>query len=203
MFPSVLASLSHKIGIFISICLTYANKYGPSLSIYSQKNGYADYLEGVKQFVEYTILHAGLSRENDPHEYCFLTKACDPANVNIAGAHMLLVFLLARKNMNYSTSLSVIGGIHCLITDPMTQNFRRPGDIAEIVIEHGSLLNDERTFPPPEALLLHAHSRIAYGVAMVNSSVLVHQNAIEMQVFSTNYVDSFYGHIKIWGLYYC
>ena len=105
--------------------------------------------------------------------------------------------------MNYSTSLSVIGGIHCLITDPMTQNFRRPGDIADIVIEHGSLLNDERTFPPPEALLLHAHSRIAYGVAMVNSSVLVHQNAVEMQVFSTNYVDSFYGHIKIWGLYYC
>jgi len=181
MFPSVLTSLSHKIGIFISICLTYANKYGPSLSIYSQKNGYADYLEGVKQFVEYTILHAGRPRDSDPHEYCFLTKACDPANVNIAGAHMLLVFLLARKNMNYSTSLSVIGGIHSLITDPMTQKFRRPGDIAEIVIEHGSVLNDERTFPPPEALLLHAH-RIAFGVAMVNSSVLFHQNAIEMQV---------------------
>ena len=172
MFPSVVSSISHRIGIFVSICLTFANKYGPSPSIYSQASGYADYLVGVKQFVEYTVYHAGRTRDDDPNMYCFLTKSIDPASVNIAGVHMLLVFLLARKNMDYSSALNAMGGIHNLITDPVTQNLRRPGDIAEIVTEHASLLNDERTFPPLEALLLHAH-RIGFGVAKVNGAAFL------------------------------
>ena len=173
MFPSAVTSISHKVSLFITICMIFTNKYGPSLSIYSVTSGYNDFLVGVKQYVEYTILHAGRG-----NPFCFLTT---DSEVNIEGVHFLLVFLLARKNMDYSTALNTMGGISNLITDLTTQNLKRPGVIAEFVAENASILNDERTFPPPEALLLHAH-RIQMSVAKVNGDARHCNNAIEMQV---------------------